>query len=54
MAWGGIAHGVKPHLIVVEGNTTVVRYKDETVNALINSIQRKKRAEAAARGGHTR
>ena len=29
MVWGGIAHGVKSHLIVVEGNMTAVMYRDE-------------------------
>ena len=29
MVWGGIAHGVKSQLIVVDGNMTAVRYRDE-------------------------
>ena len=29
MVWGGISHGVKSPLIVVPGNLTVVRYRDE-------------------------
>ena len=28
MDWGGIAHGVKSHLIVVKGNMTAVWYRD--------------------------
>ena len=29
MVWGGIAHGVKSQLIIVAGNMTAVRYRDE-------------------------
>ena len=29
MVWGGISHGVKLPLIVVPGNLTAVRYRDE-------------------------
>ena len=29
MVWGGIAHGIKSQLIIVAGNMTVVRYRDE-------------------------
>ena len=29
MVWGGILHGVKSPLIVVSGNLTAVRYRDE-------------------------
>ena len=29
MVWGGIAHGIKSQLIIVAGNMTAVRYKDE-------------------------
>ena len=29
LVWGGIAHGVKAQLIVVEGNMTAVKYNDE-------------------------
>ena len=29
MVWGGIAHGVKSQLIIVEGNVTAIRYRDE-------------------------
>ena len=29
MAWGGIAHGIKSQLIIVAGNMTAVRYRDE-------------------------
>ena len=29
MVLGGIAHGVKTQLIVVKGNMTAVRYRDE-------------------------
>ena len=29
MVWGGISHGVKSPLIVVPGNLTAVRYRDD-------------------------
>ena len=29
MVWGGIAHGIKSQLIIVAGNMTTVRYRDE-------------------------
>lgn len=29
MVWGGISHGVKSPLVVVQGNLTAVRYRDE-------------------------
>ena len=29
IVWGGIAHGIKSQLIIVAGNMTAVRYKDE-------------------------
>ena len=29
MVWGGIAHGIKSQLIIVAGNMTMVRYRDE-------------------------
>ena len=29
MIWGGIAHGIKSQLIIVAGNMTAVRYRDE-------------------------
>ena len=29
MVWGGISHDVKSPLIVVPGNLTAVRYRDE-------------------------
>ena len=29
MVWGGIAHGIKSQLIIVVGNMTAVRYRDE-------------------------
>ena len=29
MVWGGIAHGIKSQLIIVAGNMTAVRYRDE-------------------------
>ena len=28
MVWGGISHGVKMHLVVIQGNLTAVRYRD--------------------------
>ena len=29
MVWGGIAHGIKSQLIIVAGNMTAVKYRDE-------------------------
>ena len=29
MVWGGIAYGIKSQLIIVAGNMTAVRYRDE-------------------------
>ena len=29
IVWGGIAHGIKSQLIIVAGNMTAVRYRDE-------------------------
>ena len=29
MVWGGIAHGIKSQLIIVAGNMTAIRYRDE-------------------------
>ena len=29
LVWGGIAHGIKSQLIIVAGNMTAVRYRDE-------------------------
>jgi K+-sensing histidine kinase KdpD len=29
MVWGGISHGLKSPLIVIAGNLTGVRYRDE-------------------------
>ena len=29
MVWGGIVHGIKSQLIIVAGNMTAVRYRDE-------------------------
>ena len=34
MVLGGIAHGVKSHLIVIEGNMTAVRYRDEILRPI--------------------
>ena len=34
MVWGGIAHGVKLQLIVVEGDMTAVRYRDEILRPI--------------------
>ena len=31
MVWGGIAHGIKSQLIIVAGNMTAVRYRDESL-----------------------
>ena len=32
MVWGGIAHGIKSQLIIVAGNITAVRYRDEILH----------------------
>ena len=43
--------GVKSQLIVVDGNMTAVRFRDEIlrpVNALVNSFQRRIKAATAA------
>ena len=37
--WGGILHGVRPPLIVVPGNLTAVRYRDESLRPVCNSIK---------------
>lgn len=29
MVWGGISHGLKSHLVVIDGNLTAARYRDE-------------------------
>ena len=29
MVWGGISHGVKTPLVVIQGNLTAVRYRDQ-------------------------
>ena len=34
MVWGGIAHGVKSQLIVVDGNMTAVRYRYEIMRPI--------------------
>ena len=34
MVWGGISHGVKSPLIVVPGNLTAVRYRDEILRPI--------------------
>ena len=34
MVWGGIAHGIKSQLIIVAGNMTAVRYRDEILRAV--------------------
>ena len=34
MVWGGISHGVKSLLIVVPGNLTAVRYRDEILRPI--------------------
>ena len=43
MVWGGISHGVRSPLIVVPGNLTAVRYRDEILRPvavpLVNSIK---------------
>ena len=35
MVWGGISHGVKSPLIVVPGNITAVRYRDEILRPVV-------------------
>ena len=35
IVWGGIAHGLKSKLIVVEGNMTAVRYRDEVLRPVV-------------------
>ena len=41
MVWGGISHGVKTPLVVIQGNLTAVRYRDQVlmphVLALVNA-----------------
>ena len=34
MVWGGIAHGIKSQLIIVAGNMTAVRYRDEILRSV--------------------
>ena len=29
MVWGGISHGLKPHLVIIDGNLMAARYRDE-------------------------
>ena len=31
MVWGGISHGVKKPLVVIQGNLTAVRYRDQVL-----------------------
>ena len=31
MVWGGISHGVKTPLVVIQGNLTAVRYQDQVL-----------------------
>ena len=31
MVWGGISHGVKMPLVVIQGNLTAVRYRDQVL-----------------------
>ena len=31
MVWGGISHGVKTPLVVIQGNLTAVRYRDKVL-----------------------
>ena len=31
MIWGGISHGVKTPLVVIQGNLTAVRYRDHVL-----------------------
>ena len=39
MVWGGIAHGIKSQLIIVAGNMTAVRYRDEILRSLRSLIK---------------
>ena len=32
LVWGGIAHGIKSQLIIVAGNMTAARYRDEILH----------------------
>ena len=34
MVWGGIAHGIKSQFIIVAGNMTAVRYRDEILRSV--------------------
>ena len=34
MVWGGIAHGIKSRFIIVAGNMTAVRYRDEILRSV--------------------
>ena len=38
MVWGGISHDVKSPLVVVAGNLTAVRYRDEILHPLAVSL----------------
>ena len=31
MVWGGISHGVKTPVVVIQGNLTAVRYRDQVL-----------------------
>ena len=42
MVWGGIAHGVKSQLIVVEGNLTGVRYRDKILRPLAVPLEQQR------------
>ena len=35
MVWGGISHGVKTPLVVIQGNLTAVRYRDQVLMPLV-------------------
>ena len=43
VVWGGIAHGVKSQLIVVEGNMTTVRFRDGILRSVaVTLVQQRK------------
>ena len=36
MVWGGISHGLKSQLVVIDGNLTAARYRDEILRPHVN------------------
>ena len=35
MVWGGISHGLKSRLVVIDGNLTAARYRDEILRPML-------------------